>query len=139
MESVAGKGMGMIASRDIKQVDININHLKECDQHSLSQGETILKEDPVLVLDLMAPEPERHSTLLAQFSKLGDRDKRKIEALYDFDPEGDANTKIMRIFKSNSIQGRFMNHFPSHRIIEMKQFFLFLPSICREAGSRLEI
>jgi len=89
VESVAGKGMGMIASRDIKQ------------------GETILKEDPVLVLDLMAPEPERHSTLLAQFNKLGDRDKRKIEALYDFDPEGDANTKIMRIFKSNSIQVGF--------------------------------
>ena len=108
MESVAGKGMGMIASRNIKQVIHSTKEKGVVSRILLFQGEIIVKEDPLLVLDLTMAESERNSVLLDQFSKLGERDRRKVEALYDSDPTGEEGYKIMRIFKGNSIQGRFI-------------------------------
>ena len=70
------------------------------------QGELIVKEDPVLVVNMSLPDSERKSILLEQFKKLGGKDRRKIESLYDSDPEGAVENQIMRIFKSNSIQGK---------------------------------
>ena len=70
------------------------------------QGEIILKEDPVLVVNMSLPDSDRKSILLEKFTKLGEKDRRKIESLYDSDPDGAEDYKIMRIFKSNSIQGR---------------------------------
>ena len=70
------------------------------------KGEIIVKEDPVLVVNMSLPESDRKSTLLEKFTKLGEKDRRKIESLYDSDPDGAEENKVMRIFKSNSIQGR---------------------------------
>ena len=70
------------------------------------QGEIILKEDPVLLVNMSLPDSDRKSILLEKFTKLGEKDQRKIESLYDSDPHGAEDYKIMRIFKSNSIQGR---------------------------------
>ena len=70
------------------------------------QGEIIVKEDPVLVVNMSLPESDRKSILLEKFTKLGEKDRRKVESLYDSEPDGAEEYKIMRIFKSNSIQGR---------------------------------
>ena len=70
------------------------------------QGEIILKEDPVLLVNMSLPDSDRKSILLEKFTKLGEKDRRKIESLYDSEPDGAEDYKIMRIFKSNSIQGR---------------------------------
>ena len=71
------------------------------------QGEIILKEDPVLVVNMSLPDSDRKSILLEMFTKLGEKDRRKIESLYDSEPDGAEEYKIMRIFQSNSIQGGF--------------------------------
>ena len=70
------------------------------------KGEIIVKEDPVLVVNMSLPESDRKSTLLEKFTKLGEKDRRKIESLYDSDPDGAEENKVLRIFNSNSIQGR---------------------------------
>ena len=99
--------MGMIAARDIKQVKHSRALIRRMLRIELSvQGELIVKEDPVLVVNMSLPDSERKSILLEQFKKLGGKDRRKIESLYDSDPEGAVENQIMRIFKSNSIQGR---------------------------------
>ena len=85
------------------------------------QGELIVKEDPVLVVNMALPDSDRKSILLEKFTKLGEKDRRKVESLYDSDPGGAEEYKIMRIFKSNSIQGR----------LRISYQFYFLKIICR--------
>ena len=70
------------------------------------QGEIIVKEDPVLVVNMTLPDSDRKSILLETFNNLGQKDRKKIESLYDSEPEGAEEYRILRIFQSNSIQGR---------------------------------
>ena len=69
------------------------------------KGEIILTEDPVLLLDIRQPQEEKSETLINNFENLSQYDKSRVENLYDSDPEADSNLKVIRIFKSNSIQG----------------------------------
>ena len=98
--------MGMVANRDIKQVTDRASIRMIVRIIVYVKGETIVKEDPVLVVNMSLPESDRKSILLEKFTKLGEKDRRKIESLYDSEPEGAEEFKIMRIFSSNSIQGR---------------------------------
>jgi len=86
VEAIPEKGFGIVATRKIKQ------------------GETILAEDPVLILDIARPQEEKVETLVNDFEKLSLFDKSRVENLYDSDPEADCMLKVVRIFKSNSIQ-----------------------------------
>ena len=69
------------------------------------KGETILIEDPVLLLDIRQPSEEKVESLINDFEKLSPSDKSRVENLYDSNPEADSILKVVRIFKSNSIQG----------------------------------
>ena len=106
--------MGMVANRDIKQVTDRASIRMIVRIIVYVQGETIVKEDPVLVVNMSLPESDRKSILLEKFTKLGEKDRRKIESLYDSEPEGAEEFKIMRIFSSNSIQGRLRVEKISH-------------------------
>lgn len=117
--------MGMIANRDIKQ------------------GEIIVKEDPVLVVNISLPESDRKSTLLEKFTKLGEKDRRKIESLYDSDPDGAEENKVLRIFNSNSIQvgssGEVAGLYPTVARINHSCFPNVVWSGLREKQQRKEI
>ena len=86
-----------------------------------AKGELIVKEDPVLLVNMSLPESDRKSILLEKFTKLGERDRRKVESLYDSDPDSAEENKVLRIFKSNSIQGR----------LRISYQFYFLKISCR--------
>ena len=67
-----------------------------------------MAEDPVLILDIARSQDEKVETLINDFEKLSLFDKSRVENLYDSDPEADCMLKVVRIFKSNSIQGTFL-------------------------------
>ena len=92
MRDIAGKGLGMVATRTILP------------------GETIITEDPVLVVDMAGTEEDRLESILDQVNKMPADTRATVENLYDSEPDGDPRLKVVRIFKSNSIQSKFQGH-----------------------------
>ena len=86
MRPVPGKGLGLVATRNIKQ------------------GEVILSEDPLLFIN--NDDNEILKSLNSQFENLSAENKKKVIGLCDPDPEGEEDQKIIRIFTVNRIQGK---------------------------------
>jgi len=86
VRDIAGKGLGMVATRTILP------------------GETIITEDSVLVVDMVGTEEDRLESILDQVNKMPADTRARVENLYDSEPDGDPRLKVVRIFKSNSIQ-----------------------------------
>ena len=92
VRAIDGKGLGMVATRTILP------------------GETIMTEDPVLVVDMAEAEEVRLESILAQVGKMTADTKARVDDLYDSEPDGDPRLKVIRIFRSNSIQSKFQGH-----------------------------
>ena len=92
VRAIADKGLGMVATRTILP------------------GETIITEDPVLVVDMAGTEEDRLESILDQVNKMPADTRARVEDLYDSEPGGDPRLKVVRIFKSNSIQSKFQGH-----------------------------
>ena len=81
----------------------------------LNQGELILSEDPVITVNMSLSELDITDQLVSSFSQLSSKSKSLVENLYDADPEADASMKVVRVFKSNSIQSKhFLHIFSKH-------------------------
>ena len=86
IEALPGKGFGMVAVRKI------------------CQGETILKENPILVVSKNMKEKQRDECLKEQFEKLSKSDKSKLLKLHHDNPKGELSEKLKGIFASNTIE-----------------------------------
>jgi len=86
---VPGKGLGLVATRNI------------------NQGEVILSEDPLLFIN--NDDNEILKSLNSQFENLSAENKKKVICLCDPDPEGEEDQKIRRIFTVNRIQANHAN------------------------------
>ena len=92
VKAIANKGLGMVATRTILP------------------GETIITEDPVLVVNMAETEEARRESILAQMDTMPANIRARVEDLYDSEPDGDPRLKVVRIFRSNSIQSKFQGH-----------------------------
>ena len=88
MKSIPGKGLGLVATRSIRQ------------------GEVILSEDPLLFIP--NEDIEMLKSLKFQFENLSAENKKKVLNLCDNNPEEGDEKKILRIFTVNRIQGRLI-------------------------------
>ena len=86
MRPLPGKGLGLVATRNIKQ------------------GEVILSEDPLLFIN--NDDNDMKKSLNYQFENLSTENKKKVMSLCDPDPEGEEDQKVVRIFMVNRIQGK---------------------------------
>ena len=86
MKSIPGTGLGLVATRSIRQ------------------REVILSEDPLLFIP--NEDIEMLKSLKFQFENLSAENKKKVLNLCDNNPENGEERKILRIFTVNRIQGR---------------------------------
>ena len=73
-------------------------------------GETVITEDPVLVVDMGEAEDVRRESILEQVDRMSPDTRARVEDLHDSEPDGNPHLKVVRIFKSNSIQSKFQGH-----------------------------
>jgi len=84
--AIEGKGYGMVAVRTIRQ------------------GEIILTENPLLILNKSKKERDKGPSLQEQFTNLSESNKAKVLKLHHENPEGTLEEKIKGIFESNTIE-----------------------------------
>ena len=71
------------------------------------QGEVILTEAPVVVVDRRLGEEERAASILDQVSQLGPGDTARVTSLHDPEPGADPGLRAVRVFRANSIESRW--------------------------------
>lgn len=86
IQALAGKGLGMVAVRKI------------------CQGEVILTENPLLLLNKNRKERLKSPNLLEQFENLSESNKTKVLKLHHENPGGTLSERIQRIFEANTIE-----------------------------------
>ena len=64
----------------------------------------------MLVVNMAETEEARRESILAQVETMPANIRARVEDLYDSEPDGDPRLKVVRIFRSNSIQSKFQGH-----------------------------